>query len=426
MESNMCKNWKKGTKQVKRTVQRFAVALFCLLVTIVFANFVHSEDPKPQRPATKRAVNEKQAGTSLQSGLAKGVARYSSAPDSSIQDALKAIPWTDLGAAAKSKIKPVVTDYSLFHRMPTQTMKCNEDIFRYFLQHPDMIVAFWEQLGVTQISLKETAANRYALKESAGTIANAEIIYRDNETCVVYAKGQYRGPVFAKTIEGETVLVLRYRFAQNEQTEQYVVCNLDCFVKMENVGGDILAKLLSNVVGKIADSNFEQTVGFIGSVSDTIDRSPYSVVAVVRRMANMSVKVRLEFLEIVDLMTSESVESAAVQAAVPTPMSHPNDYRYGNQAALPRKGESPSSDVWHRPSTPDDEPELFVPRSLPIPVMSRSSLTSNHWAPPVASAFTIDGEQSKMTDEVTEASLPQEPSKSRAIFRSPTIHSLPQ
>jgi hypothetical protein len=216
------------------------------------------------------------------------------------QASYQKIPWDELSPAVQSKIQSVVSGASLFHRMPQQTIYADPEIYHYFIQHPDLVIGFWEQLGATQLSLHEVRENRYILKEESNTTANIQVVYRTKDICIVYAKGEYRGPLLAKSYQGEVILVLRTQLTRDESDEPMVVCDLDAFVQINSLGADMLAKLFFASLTKIAESNFEITASFVSQVSRVASRDTTTLKAVTEDITSVRQDVCADFCDIVD------------------------------------------------------------------------------------------------------------------------------
>ena len=217
-----------------------------------------------------------------------------------MQASLQKLPWNDLSAAAQSKIKSVVSGSPLFHRMPQQTVYADPEMYHFLLQHPDIIIGFWEQLGATELSLSEVKENHYILKETGGTAAAVEVLYRTNGCCIVYAKGDYRGPLLAKAYKGDVVLVLRTQYTRDETNEPMVVCDLDTFIQINSLGADVLAKLFFTQLAKVADSNFEITVSFVGQVSKAAARNTVALKSTAEEITSVRQDVCADFCDVVD------------------------------------------------------------------------------------------------------------------------------
>jgi hypothetical protein len=217
-----------------------------------------------------------------------------------MQESLKNLPWNDLSSSAQAKIKQVVSGAPLYRRLPQQTIYADPEIYHFLIQHPDVVVGFWEQLGATQLSLREVRENYYVLKESGGTAAAIEVLHRTNDICVVYARGEYRGPLLAKPYQGDVVVILRTQFMRDDSHEPMVVCDLDAFVQINSLGADVLAKLFYTSLGKIADSNFEVTASFIEQVSKAATRSSLALKSTAEEITTIRQGVYEEFCDVVD------------------------------------------------------------------------------------------------------------------------------
>ncbi|MDR2115606.1 MAG: hypothetical protein LBP87_04415 [Planctomycetaceae bacterium] len=217
-----------------------------------------------------------------------------------IQDSLKKIPWNALAPQTKSKINHVIAEHSLFHRMPQQKIYADPEMFQFLSEHPDLVVGFWEKLGVTQLSFQELDKEQYLMKETTGTSAIIEVVYRTKDICIVYARGLYKGPFLVRSYDGEVVLVFRNRILRDANNEPIIICDLDVFVRIDHLGVDFLAKLFATTLGKVADSNFEQTVAFVGYVSESAGINAESVKRTGYQVKNIRETVREDFSDVVD------------------------------------------------------------------------------------------------------------------------------
>ncbi|MDR3233476.1 MAG: hypothetical protein LBT46_07425 [Planctomycetaceae bacterium] len=217
-----------------------------------------------------------------------------------MRESLKQLPWEQLSITDKQQIKKIVTKMPVFRKMPAQTVYADPEVYSFMLQHPDTVITFWQHLGATQLSLRELKKDRYQLKESSGTEAVAEILYRSKDLCIIYAKGEYRGPFLAKPCTGEVLLVLRSRTGQDQGGEPMIVCELDTFVALDNLGADMLAKMFYTSLGKIADDNFAQTVAFVSHFSKTAVKEPAGLKTTVQGIRTIRRDVTEELCGVID------------------------------------------------------------------------------------------------------------------------------
>ena len=366
----------RNSRKSEKWKRFFSLSLLTSVFVAVFTLYVSAEERQTRR--SEKTREPRSPATAI---------------DDSLQDALRKIPWESLSQTAKAKIKPVITSHSIFRRLPQQAVYADSEMYQFLVEHPDIVVGFWEKLGVTQISLRELSEDRFLMKETGGTTAVAEVLHRTRDLCIIYAKGQYRGSILARPIDGETVLILRSRFLRDEDNDPYTVCQLDSFVRLENVGADLVAKLLSNVLGKIADSNFEQTIGFVGNVSDAAVSNTEKVKDLSSQMKGVRNDVRDDFSDVVDRVASRSSKRGRVfpeYTEIPIPTGH------------------------------ETEPSPFTAYSVPVPIITRQ-------AQPLPTNMNI----SEAVESEDETPIPMggstlvddavEPPKSRVVFRKPNV-----
>ena len=232
-----------------------------------------------------------------------------------MQASLQKLPWNELPPAAQAKIRNVVSGSPLFHRMPQQKAYTDPEIYHFLLSHPDMVIGFWEQLGATQLSLREIKENHYILRESGGTAATVEILYQTDTLCIVYAKGEYRGPLLARAYQGDVILVMRTQHTRDAMNEPMIVCNLDTFIQINSLGADMLVKLFFTSLAKVAESNFAVTVSFVSQVSRASSRTPNNVKESAEEITSVRQEVCDDFCDVVDRVALRSARRN--QSALP-------------------------------------------------------------------------------------------------------------
>ncbi len=225
------------------------------------------------------------------------------------------IPWNSLDEQSRKQVREVVDGKTFVRHMPQQVGYCDPGLYDFLVSHPDVVIELWELLGVTQISLKETGPDQYLLKEGTATTSRVEVLYKSKNLCIVYALGEYEAPLMPRKIKGDVVLVLKSRYGRDKEDRPVVQSDLDAYVRIHNPGAEMLAKVMIPVVGKIADSNFEQTVGFVMNLSEAAqeDFEPFQDYA--RRMRNVRPEVAEEFAVVTEAVFDREVDRYVAQAA---------------------------------------------------------------------------------------------------------------
>lgn len=213
----------------------------------------------------------------------------------SAQEALAKIPWQTLSPAVRDKLAAIAKNPTIYRRLPMAGGYCNPELFDFFLAHPHAVVALWRQMGYDDVAMAPVGPNVYSVREKTGTVGRAQILYQDDELTLVYCGGKYQGPVVPRSLDGEMFLVLQTRYTEDPTGRPIVVCRLDAFVDLKNPGADLLARTFSGALGKLADSNFEQTLAFIDNVSQTAETNPGALAGSIAGLSELSPEARRLF-----------------------------------------------------------------------------------------------------------------------------------
>ncbi len=185
----------------------------------------------------------------------------------------------------------------MYRRLPMAGGRCNPELFDFFLTHPNAVVELWHSMGYDEVTMVAEGNNIYSMREKSGSEGKVQVLYQDSELTLAYCSGSYRGPALGRQMVGEVFLVLQTRYTEDVDMTPLVVCRLDAFIDLKNPGVDLLARTFSSAIGKIADSNFEQTLAFVDSVSQTIEAEPYEFQQIAFSMQGLTPEARKVFAE---------------------------------------------------------------------------------------------------------------------------------
>ena len=257
------------------------------------------------------------------------------------------IPWHSLDEHSTKLIRDVLDGKTFFRQMPQQLGYCDAEMYDFLICHPDVVVELWELLGVTQISLTETGPNKYLLKEGTTTTSRIEVLYKSKNLCVVYASGEYDAPVLLRKIKGDVILLLKSRYGRDKENRPVVQCDLDAYVRIHNPGAEMLAKILIPVVGKIADSNFEQAVRFVMNVSEAAQEDYEPLAGLAQRMENVRPEVAEGFASVSEAVFDREVDRFIALAddspKTVAELEHPATRSATEASAMPKYAQQPDA-----------------------------------------------------------------------------------
>ncbi len=227
------------------------------------------------------------------------------------QDAIRSIPLDKLDADARSKVTSVLSSSNIFRRLPVRVVQCDPDLYLFLVQHPDVVVGIWETLGLSQLTMRKIDRDTYRLADGDGTLGSVECLYRSHDTHVVYVEGRYDGPLFTTPVRGWAVLILKTGYVREPDGRYYITSRLDTFTHLEPGGVEFLTKTFQPLVGKAADSNFIQTVAFLGSLSRTAEVNHRGVARLAGRLHGVHSDARRELARLAEHIAQRSIRLTA-------------------------------------------------------------------------------------------------------------------
>ena len=221
-------------------------------------------------------------------------------------EALKSIPLDKLDPADRAKVVSVLSNVSVFRRMPLKVIDCDPDMYLFLIRHPDVVVNIWELLKISNLRMRQTGKERFTLSEPVGATISLEFVHQRHDIHVIYGEGTYRGPLLARPVIGRGVLVLKTGYVRETNGRYYITNRLDCFLSVKPVGAELLTKTVSPLVGKTADNNFVQTAAFLGSISRTAELNSRSIRMLAYKLDGVRPTVRAQLAILADVVNQKS------------------------------------------------------------------------------------------------------------------------
>ena len=376
MSSLLEQHFQQNLKQIS-----WFFGLNLVLVGLLFA--IHCQ------PAAAQATPKKPTGSSHRNYRAAGI---------------KAIPFNQINAQARKRIKDVVDHTSFYRRLPVETIDADPEYFRLLVRKPELIVSIWQLMGVTQMSTERTGPFSVKTNDGAGTISDLELIYGNDRLHVFYGNGSYTGPLLKQKLSGRCVIVLQTQ--SKETATGYELTNvLDIYLRVDNATASLITRTIQPLVGTTADHNFSESLKFVQRLNQSTRANGPGVKGMGRKL-QINTQVRKEFEKVVDKVyarandknlrmypgTAPTRVSAANQQAAKQPATQRVAVRAPRvQVAKPQLGSAPKQ----RKLQPVVSPGM-IGRSAPAINGSQRQLVRASKSPAVASSAAPV--QQKFTD----------------------------
>lgn len=237
------------------------------------------------------------------------------------RSAAEAIPIQLLAPEDRERVAGVLSNVTLYRRMPVQVVDCDPDLYYFLVRHPDVVVNIWEVLGITQLTVRQLEPNLFSMEDQAGTTGTFRYLYSSAETQLVYAEGCYKAPLMLKPVQGKTLLLLTSGYVQETSGRYSITNRLDTFVQIEPGGVEILTKTLQPFLTRIADANFVQTLAFVGSLSRTAELNTAGVQRLAGKLEGVDPQHRATLAQLAETIAIRHALSPAEIATLPSDAS---------------------------------------------------------------------------------------------------------
>jgi hypothetical protein len=225
------------------------------------------------------------------------------------EEAMRAVPWRQLSQMDRQLTQNVLKNASIYRRLPTRVIDCDPEMFTFLLQHPEVVIDVWRVMGISQVSLQKLPNGSYRGTDGAGTVGNVRYLYAkwgDNaqNTAVIYADGGYEGKPFVTPLKANSVILLRSGAVQETNGRSYITVRIDSFMKIEQMGIELVAKTVQPWITKTADRNYIETLSFVSNFSRTAEKNPQGIERLAARLSSVDYPTR-EQLVAVSFRTAE-------------------------------------------------------------------------------------------------------------------------
>lgn len=214
--------------------------------------------------------------------------------------AIRAIPWQSLTAADRPEVQRIVSDATLYRQMPTRVIDCDDELFAYLVEHPELIVDSWNVMGVSNLRLDPVAPGRYRVADAAGAAGDIRVLHREGGGAaplrmLLLAEGSYQATPMPSTVDGKSVMLLRAEPVEERNGRCYLTTRLDTFIHFEGPAIKVVAKTLKPLLLRTADHNFVETMRFVALFSRTAETNPDGMVRLAGRLERVDPATRDEF-----------------------------------------------------------------------------------------------------------------------------------
>lgn len=225
--------------------------------------------------------------------------------------ALAAIPLDQLSPERRQSASALLKAASFYRRLPKVTFSIEPEVYSYFVAHPDVAVSIWRAMKISKLQLWQTGRFDYEADAGDGSTGKLEVLHSGPEKCLVSCNGLYKSPLFSKSIEVRSLMLLQTSFFREVDGTIYVTHRADLFVEFPSQTIDVVARIFSPLTVAMTDRTFSEISLFLKMMSLAMARRPDWVEQIAGKMDGVADLRKTQILE----LTSQ-VYAAAQKRAV--------------------------------------------------------------------------------------------------------------
>jgi len=289
-----------------------AIRLANTVVTLIACIVLFGSDAHSQQARTRHAESHSDS-RDAPTGNSTREARDS---------ALRGIPFHALNAQSAAKIRGITEHSSYFRRMPSQAMECEPEMFTFMVRNPEVIVGIWDVMGITRVSLKRVSQYQHVGDDGAGTKCKMDLVFGNDSTHIYIVDGVYDGNMWPKELTGQSIIVLNHHNSKSANGTNQVSVTMDIFLKLNNLGADLVVRTLGPLVSKSADFNFTECLAFVSQVSQVAVANPAGIQGLAAKLTNVDPKIREQFVATANSVGGRSGRIAKNPSTTLTPSGY--------------------------------------------------------------------------------------------------------
>ncbi|HLJ09833.1 MAG TPA: hypothetical protein VKU82_01520 [Planctomycetaceae bacterium] len=290
-------------KIMHRMTRLFAVVVCCTSTLFLAAGVSLRADPASASDRTEKPGDDAQTRTGLSEILqvgAKILGRHSTpaaathtlpqvdakgTSSSSVRKtAIGAMPLDHLSAENRQRVQSLLKSVSFYRRLPKVTFAVEPDVYNYFLAHPDTAVSIWRAMNISKLQMWQTGRYDYEADTGDGSVGTLEVLHLGPEGNLVFCDGMYKSPLFSKSIEAKSLLLLQTSFGRDAEGNVLVTHSADLFVSFPSQTIDVVARIFSPLTVAMTDRTFTEISLFLKMMSSAMVRRPDWVERITERM----------------------------------------------------------------------------------------------------------------------------------------------
>ncbi|MBI3031431.1 MAG: hypothetical protein HYY64_18175 [Candidatus Rokubacteria bacterium] len=173
----------------------------------------------------------------------------------------------------RSEIISVWTDYTLTRVVAGRPARAPLEIYRLFVDHPDVTAAASRHLGLAKYRVEPVGPDRFAADDGEGAKGTYRVLVHDDRRRIMLTRGSHEGRILGR-IGGASLTILSFELRAGSEGAPEVAQQVESFVRIDNPVAAFFARLLLPLFSGYADRKIAETFDVTARVSEWAAREP--------------------------------------------------------------------------------------------------------------------------------------------------------
>lgn len=252
------------------------------------------------------ADDDKKSRAAAELGKRVRVLRKGSSSRASRKAAFSKLPIDKLKREDQERAVAVLRSASMFRELPLLECDVEEDVYRYFSNHPDMAVSIWRAMKISVFKMSQTGRAAYDVDSGDGTTGKVDVLHQTDDETLVICEGLFKNPLILKPINATGLFHLETKMERREDGTSVATHRGRMFVAFPSQAVGTVAKVISPVSNVIIDRNFREVSLFLHMMTTAMQRQPGWIEHISERLEGVSAEKRIALLKLTAAMYVEA------------------------------------------------------------------------------------------------------------------------
>ncbi|MFO0876144.1 MAG: hypothetical protein U0840_02135 [Gemmataceae bacterium] len=181
--------------------------------------------------------------------------------------ALPRIPIELVPPGLQERVQSVLNSPAMTSKAQPEAFQCDSNVYRWLLDHPDLAVKLWKQVGARVQDIKERGDGVYIWKDEHGSEINWHSALKATGLHMWYAEGKVKPNALLPLTSFRALAILVYREGKDVSGKPAVEHQVHFLLRCDSKTVSLAARLLGASMPRMAEQYLGQLQMFYGGMA---------------------------------------------------------------------------------------------------------------------------------------------------------------